>query len=429
MFIKFVPVKVIKGLMYILPSASLHGNLMTFEWLKTFYGAANFDTIGHTSTFSVIECLTASCVCIIIWASIYTILALCKSRICGHAPLGWSGLFSLRKWRRLIRGANRLQIGDLNQSSFEIENLSKTYHGEVETKALQNFSLSVKAGEVIVFIGPNGSGKSTLFNTLIGFIEADCGSINFFGEEIKENFGALYQCLGYVAQESIIIKEITVRENLMLFAQISGLSAEKTKYDAQFFSNAFSLNDILESLAGDISGGEKRKLSLIIALMQRPAVLILDEPTAGVDVQNRQQIWKMVRSYTHTTTFIAVHSLEEAESVASRIIVMKNGELSFGGTPAEMRQKTGCGYILTPTGEGANVAGALSIAQRIFPEAELTENGRSIVMPLDLRAADVVASIDRHKSELRSTALTVHVESLEHKLLRFIEENEGIANK
>jgi branched-chain amino acid transport system ATP-binding protein len=91
-----------------------------------------------------------------------------------------------------MRCPNQLQIGYLNISNSEIENLGKTYHGEVETKALQNFSISVKPGEVIVFIGPNGSGKGTFFNTLNGFIDADWGSFSFYGEEIKENFGALY---------------------------------------------------------------------------------------------------------------------------------------------------------------------------------------------------------------------------------------------
>jgi ABC-type multidrug transport system ATPase subunit len=224
-------------------------------------------------------------------------------------------------------------------------------------------------------------------------------------------------------QENVFIKELTTRENLKFFGTIRGLTKSLSN-DINYLSDQIGLTHCLDTVADSMSGGEKRKLSILIALLQRPSILILDEPTSGIDVSARQQIWKVINSYKETTSLISLHALEEGEAVCSKIIVMQDGELKFGGTPAELREYTGCGYKLSVENENYNYSQLLEFAKQYQPEAKISDDEKIITFPNDINTVNAIIAIDKEKDKLGITTFTVHLEILEENLIRFITEHD-----
>jgi ABC-type multidrug transport system ATPase subunit len=247
-----------------------------------------------------------------------------------------------------------------------------------------------------------------------------------FGNEIGQDFRAIYGRLGIVFQDDSVIDELTCREHFQIFCELIGYTPDEIEDEIESLTTMLTFTKCLDSVAKQLSGGEKRKRCMGLALASRPSILILDEPTAGVDAHSRQTIWKAVARFEGSTALISCHSLEEAQSVATRFLVMLEGSVAFLGTAAELRSQYQCGYDMTFLDNAPNMQTIHACAHAVVPEVVIREDRRStLFVPADLGAADVLAELEQNKDELGFTRYTVRLENLEATLARLIEDVEA----
>jgi ABC-type multidrug transport system ATPase subunit len=384
---------------------------------------SNLDFAAPISGSVVLGCQVVT---LFIWFVITVVVELVGPRTFGQPPFRFKHLFQLSKWKSIFRRSARALVQDPDEA-IRLEGVSKVYSGKQETVALNDVSLTIRTGEILIAIGANGAGKSTLINTLIGAIPKTSGRLYAFGDEIEQDFSELYRCLGLVFQDDTIIEDITCREHFELFSGLRGYTPAETEQDLSSLSSMLKLTECLDTRAKDLSGGEKRKLCIALSLISRPSILIFDEPTAGVDAQSRQIIWKAISHFEGITAFISCHSLEEAESVATRFLVMRDGAVAFIGTSAELRSQYRCGYHVTFLDDPPNMEAILERAETIVPEVHIRqEHPPTLFIPVDLRAADVLAALEEAKEELGFTRYAVRLENLEETLAKLIEDAEAV---
>ena len=214
-------------------------------------------------------------------------------------------------------------------TSINIHNLSKSYG---DTRAVQNFSLEVKKGELFGLIGPDGAGKTTTFRMLTTLILPDEGSATVEGSDIVRDYKQIRNCVGYMPGRFSLYQDLTVQENLEFFATVFGTTIEQ---------NYSLIKDIYEQIkpfsnrrAGKLSGGMKQKLALCCALIHKPEVLFLDEPTTGVDVVSRKEFWQMLAKLKAQgiTILVSTPYMDEA-SLCDRIALMQAGKILTTSTP------------------------------------------------------------------------------------------------
>ncbi|AAL81135.1 ABC transporter ATP-binding protein [Pyrococcus furiosus DSM 3638] len=224
--------------------------------------------------------------------------------------------------------------------ALEIKGLKKRY-GNVE--ALKGITLEVYEGEIFALLGPNGAGKTTLIRILAEGLKYDEGEIKVFGRTLSRETRRL---IGYVPQESIAYDLLTVKENLEFYADIYNAPRERIKELIELFS----LPE--KKKAKELSGGFKRRLNLAIALLYDPKILILDEPTTGLDVPSRRDFWEIIRGFKKDgkTVLLATHYMEEAEELADRVAIMNEGKVISIGTPEELKRLIGEESIITIKG-------------------------------------------------------------------------------
>ena len=220
-----------------------------------------------------------------------------------------------------------------------VENVEKRYQ---EVVALNGVSLTVPRGELFGLLGVNGAGKTTLVKILSGLARADKGNVQILGRTQAE----AQNKIAISPQETSVALNLTVEENLRFFAQVYGLSKRETEETIARLSAEFSLDDVLTRKAKELSGGYQRRLSIAIALVSSPEVLFLDEPTLGLDVLARRELWSLIRRLKgETTVFMTTHYMEEAEALCDRVAIMKEGKVIAVGTPTQLKEKTGKGTL------------------------------------------------------------------------------------
>ena len=218
----------------------------------------------------------------------------------------------------------------------EIQHLYKSF-GEV--KAVQDLSFRVKEGELFAFLGVNGAGKSTTINILCGQLRKDCGSVKINGFEPTENPEKVKRALGVVFQNSVLDKALTVYENLESRAALYGIHGRAFKDRLQELSGMLGFGDLLRRTVGKLSGGQRRRIDIARALLHRPDILILDEPTTGLDPQTRKTLWDVVdnlRKTENMTVFLTTHYMEEAAD-ADYVVILDSGKIAAEGTPLTLK--------------------------------------------------------------------------------------------
>lgn len=217
-------------------------------------------------------------------------------------------------------------------------NLTKKYK---DLTAVDNLNLSVKMGELFSLLGVNGAGKTTTIKMLSCLIKPTSGDALLLGKSVKSDPQSIKQETNISPQETAIAPNLSTKENLELIAGIYGQSRVAAKQSAQEMAHAFGLTDVLGKKAKNLSGGMQRRLSIAMALISNPEILFLDEPTLGLDVLARRELWAIIQSLKGKVTMIlTTHYLEEVEALSDRIGVMVNGKLIAVGTVSELTTQT-----------------------------------------------------------------------------------------
>jgi ABC-2 type transport system ATP-binding protein len=260
----------------------------------------------------------------------------------------------------------------------ELNQVSKSYGA---TKALDNVTFNIYAGEVVALLGPNGAGKTTAINLLLGLLQPTSGEVRLFGKNPKD--AANRTRVGVMLQLSGLPETLKVKEHLELYRA--------------YYPNPLPLEELVttaglvgleDKLYGKLSGGQKQRLHLALALCGNPDLVFLDEPTTGLDVTSRRALWEQVRGFIGTgrTVVLTTHYLEEADALADRIAVLRQGQIVADGTPSEIKARTSGQRVRLVTGLEPSfvetLAGVTSVKRDGAALEVLTTQAESVVLSL-----------------------------------------------
>ena len=218
----------------------------------------------------------------------------------------------------------------------EISHLNKAF---VEVKAVQDLSFQVRDGELFAFLGVNGAGKSTTINIMCGQLSKDTGSVYIGGTDLDTDPDSIKRSLGVVFQNSVLDKDLSVRDNLQSRAALYGITGKDFKERLAELAKLLEFENLLKRTVGKLSGGQRRRVDIARALIHRPKILILDEPTTGLDPQTRNILWKVVgdlRKNEGMTVFLTTHYMEEAAD-ADYVVILDSGKIVAEGTPLTLK--------------------------------------------------------------------------------------------
>jgi ABC-2 type transport system ATP-binding protein len=270
-----------------------------------------------------------------------------------------------------------------------IRDLSKTYRGR---QALTNLNLDILAGEVYGLLGPNGAGKTTTINLICGLLQADRGQVFVNGRVAGE---ATKVWIGVMPQENLLYRTLTCRENLAFFADLYGVARAEKSSRIRDCLTAVNLLDRANTPVENLSGGMQRRLSLAIAIVHRPKLLILDEPTTGLDIEARHEVWKLIRRLSREqgmTILLTTHLLDEAEKLCHRIGIIRQGSLLKEGTLAELSQVVAAREIMTVDTREPDAAIARAMACGFTPRRYGSE--LAFWIPEELELKDLLERFD-----------------------------------
>ena len=263
----------------------------------------------------------------------------------------------------------------------EIDNLHKSFK---EVKAVDGISFKVKEGELFSFLGVNGAGKSTTINIISGVLNKDSGKVSVCGYDIDERPNEIKSKIGIVFQNSVLDKKLSVYENLKYRANLYGIFGTEFKTRLAEMTELLDLKDILKRPLAKLSGGQKRRIDIARALIHRPQLLILDEPTTGPDPKTRITVWNVVeklRKESGLTVFLTTHYMEEASN-SDYVVIIDAGKIAVEGTPHELKNEYASDFIklYNHREEAEKYFSALGYAiknERDFTQIELTDTAET----------------------------------------------------
>lgn len=245
------------------------------------------------------------------------------------------------------------------KNTIEIEGLNKHF-GDIH--AVQDLSFHVQEGELFAFLGVNGAGKSTTISILCGQLQKDSGRVTVCGENIDHSMAAVSRRLGVVFQNSVLDSALSVQDNLRSRAALYGITGAAFRQRLAELCELLELSPLLGRAVGKLSGGQRRRVDIARALLHRPEILILDEPTTGLDPQTRRLLWDVVRTLReqqHMTVFLTTHYMEEAAD-ADYVVILDSGRIVAEGTPLALKN-TYAGDFLTLYGVTPEQAAVLGM--------------------------------------------------------------------
>lgn len=269
----------------------------------------------------------------------------------------------------------------------EIENLSKSF-GNV--RAVDDLSFNVKEGELFAFLGVNGAGKSTTISIMCGHLSKDSGKVHIGVTDIDKNLDAVRKSLGVVFQNSVLDKKLSVIDNLKNRAALYNITGDEFDKRLEELSELLDFKDLLKRTVGKLSGGQRRRIDIARALIHEPKILILDEPTTGLDPQTRKLLWEAVtkmRSERNMTVFLTTHYMEEAAD-ADYVIILDSGKIAAKGTPLELKN-TYTGDFITLYGINEDEIKDLGMTY------EKLKNAFRLAVPNTAAATDMIINYPR----------------------------------
>lgn len=293
-------------------------------------------------------------------------------------------------------------MGDI----IRIVHLSKRF-GEV--KAVDDLSFRVREGELFAFLGINGAGKSTTINMMCGQLSKDSGSIVIDGQELDGNVDSVKRELGVVFQSSVLDSALSIRDNLESRAALYGITGEAFRERLAELAGLLGFEDLLKRPVGKLSGGQRRRIDIARALFHKPKILVLDEPTTGLDPQTRRILWDVVSSLRRSenmTVFLTTHYMEEAGE-ADYVVIIDSGRISAEGTPLELKNAYTGDYI-TIYGIGEDVVKELGVRyEKVRDAYRLSVDSTKKATELIIRYPEVFVDYEITKGKMDDVFLAV----------------------
>jgi ABC-2 type transport system ATP-binding protein len=292
-------------------------------------------------------------------------------------------------------------------AAIETDNLAKRY-GDV--RALDGVDLRVNEGSVLGVLGPNGAGKTTAVRILTTLLRPDGGSARVLGLDVVRDAADLRRRIGLAGQYAAVDESLTGQENLELFGRLYRLSRGEARTRARDLLERFTLEDAATRLVGTYSGGMRRRLDLAAALVARPEVLFLDEPTTGLDPRSRLGLWETIRDRvaSGTTVLLTTQYLEEADHLADRIAVIDHGQVIAEGTGTELKDRVGGAFLEVRLGDpAAHAEAAIAALSDVATEAPAIRDGvlRAAVSRRDGTVVDALRRLDEAGVEVDDLTL------------------------
>ncbi|MDH5438408.1 MAG: ATP-binding cassette domain-containing protein [Candidatus Bathyarchaeota archaeon] len=228
----------------------------------------------------------------------------------------------------------------MKEVAIVIDNLTKRFE---DVTAVDGLSLEVEKGELFGLLGPNGAGKTTTINVLCGLLEPTSGSVRVGGCDAQKELNKVKELIGVCPQDTAVFSYLTGRENVELFGNLHAMPKEKLKKNTEELLRKLDLLDDANRRVGKYSGGMRRRLNLIMALVNDPEIAFLDEPTVAMDVQSRHAVWDFIKDLKkqNKTVILTTHYMEEAEELCDRVGIIDYGKLIALGTPEQLKDKFG----------------------------------------------------------------------------------------
>jgi len=228
----------------------------------------------------------------------------------------------------------------LKESAIVIDNLTKKFE---DTTAVDGLSLEVQRGELFGLLGPNGAGKTTTINILCGLLQPTSGSANVNGYDVQKDPERIKELIGVCPQDTAVFSYLTGRENVELFGNLHAMPKEKLKKNADDLLDRMGLLEDAKRSVKKYSGGMRRRINLIMALVHDPEIAFLDEPTVAMDPQSRHAVWDFIRGLKkrNKTVILTTHYMEEAEELCDRVGIIDHGKLIALGSPRELKETYG----------------------------------------------------------------------------------------
>lgn len=265
----------------------------------------------------------------------------------------------------------------------EIKNLDKSFR---EVHAVNDLSLKVKEGELFAFLGVNGAGKSTTISIMCGTLPKDGGEIIIDGKNVDTDMNEITKELGVVFQTSVLDAKLSVKDNLLSRASLYGIMGAEAKQRIKELASLLNFTDLLNRTFEKLSGGQRRRIDVARALLHRPRILILDEPTTGLDPEARKTLWQVItdlRKQENMTVFLTTHYMEEAAD-ADYVVILDNGKIAAEGTPLQLKNEF-TGDFITLYHANENDIKNLGLPYEIIKDAcrvavKNTEEARNLIM-------------------------------------------------
>ncbi len=265
----------------------------------------------------------------------------------------------------------------------EIKNLDKSFR---EVHAVNDLSLKVKEGELFAFLGVNGAGKSTTISIMCGTLPKDGGEVIIDGKNVDTDMKEITKELGVVFQTSVLDAKLSVKDNLLSRASLYGIMGAEAKQRIKELASLLNFTDLLNRTFEKLSGGQRRRIDVARALLHRPRILILDEPTTGLDPEARKTLWQVItdlRKQENMTVFLTTHYMEEAAD-ADYVVILDNGKIAAEGTPLQLKNEF-TGDFITLYHANDNDIKNLGLPYEIIKDAcrvavKNTEEARNLIM-------------------------------------------------
>ena len=267
-----------------------------------------------------------------------------------------SPLFLFMSRKKSKSGDEEERLVGTSEHSILIENLSKTFEGKNKKVALTDLHLKLDENDFFGLLGPNGAGKTTLISILTGLIAPSQGSVRLYGQDAVQEKDIFQQFVGLCPQFDIFYPDLTSLQHLQFYSKLRGLTSNKDSSFCQQLLKQTELTEHQHKKAKFLSGGMKRRLSLAIALVGSPKIVILDEPTTGLDPLTRRHLWEIFKNLGHNrTVLLTTHSMDEAEILCNKIGVLVDGQMVAMGSCNDLKSRFNQGYILTLIGRSNEI--------------------------------------------------------------------------